>query len=299
MRVACVGGAAVDWRARLVDEPRLSTSNPARVARSIGGVACNVARTLAPLGVEVALFSRVGRDAAGEEVLASLEGVDTGGVVRTDSHPTAAYLAVVDAAGGLVIGAADLGVLEEWPEADLDRLVRTLTGFDLWVIDANLAPGLLAGLAAGAPEGVRVLADPVSVPKAPRLRPILGRLWGVFPDRSEATALTGSPDDTPVADLARRLREAGPETVVVTLGPQGCYLHEGDRRREVEPIAPDRVVDLTGCGDALLAGYVYGLATARPDPIRWGLAAASLAAETPEAVPGVDVEDLAARVGRG
>ncbi|HUU61817.1 MAG TPA: PfkB family carbohydrate kinase [Acidimicrobiia bacterium] len=60
MNVACVGAAQVDAKARVVGEVHPATSNPARVVRTPGGVAGNVARNLGRLGLPVTLFSVVG-----------------------------------------------------------------------------------------------------------------------------------------------------------------------------------------------------------------------------------------------
>jgi sugar/nucleoside kinase (ribokinase family) len=78
---------------------------------------------------------------------------------------------------------------------------------------------------------------------------------------------------------------------VVTADEGGVAHHDA--------IAPDRVVDVTGAGDALVAGVVLGeLSGGRIPPLRWGLAAASLAVEgrgaaPPDLDPGRLVERLA------
>jgi fructoselysine 6-kinase len=57
----------------------------------VGGSCANVAVALASLGVETAYFGAVGRDGAGDRVLATLrrKDVDVSHVVRDDAHPTA------------------------------------------------------------------------------------------------------------------------------------------------------------------------------------------------------------------
>jgi len=221
MRIACFGGAHLDAKAHLLDGPRLATSNPATTTTSPGGVACNVARNLARLGADVTLCSLVGDDAAAASLRATLtpEGVDDSGLLTDPTRPTAGYTAVLDPAGALVIGIADMAIYDSIGPSWVDRVVRESSGADLWVVDANLPGPVLEMLADRAP--VPVLADPVSALKAPRLRPLLDRLSGVFPDRSEAAVLAGGDPDDPASNAAAIAAE-GAATVVISLGSDGA-----------------------------------------------------------------------------
>ena len=86
-------------------------------------------------------------------------------------------------------------------------------------------------------------------------------------------------------------------TVVVSLGDGGAHIHGPDSAETRPAIAPEAVVDVTGAGDALVAGYTYGLAAGEDDPLAWGMAAASLAVETDASVaPDMSAEALAQRL---
>jgi len=56
-------------------------------------------------------------------------------------------------------------------------------------------------------------------------------------------------------ELARKVK-----ALVVTLGARGSIIMTGGRRIEIPPVAAERVVDPTGCGDAYRAGLLYGIA---------------------------------------
>ena len=47
--------------------------------------------------------------------------------------------------------------------------------------------------------------------------------------------------------------------IIVTLGAEGCDLWQGGVRVRVPGVAPDAVVDPTGCGDAFRAALLYGI----------------------------------------
>ncbi len=289
MKVACIGAVHIDVKARVVGEAHPATSNPARVVRTPGGVAGNVARNLGRLGLPVSLFSIIGDDAEGRALLGELHAaaVDTAGVLRSSGPPTASYVAVLDRDGHLLVAAADMEVYEALDTAWADRVGRSLSEFDAWVVDANVPAPTLARLGSYAAEAL-VLADPVSVPKAPRLEGLLPRLDAVFPDRAEALVLAGLPPgaEASVATAAAAVRRRGPRTVVVSLGSRGAYLDEDAGTRQLPAHPYRKVVDVTGAGDAQIAGYVYGLS--RPDdsrhPLEWGMAAASLTVETIDSV---------------
>lgn len=290
--VVCVGGLHVDAKARVLGPVVTGSSNPVTVSRTPGGVACNVARTLVRLGVPVSLVSLVGDDDAGRTLRGRVagEGIDVTGVAVLPGVATASYTAVLDASGALVMGLADMAIYDHLGPDRVAAALSAASPGTLWMAEANLGPGALAPLAAVAE---RLHLDPVSVAKAPRLAGVLAGS-ALFPDAAEATALTGRKDPVRAAEA---LRTVGARRVVVTLGPAGVFDDITGTTRAA--VRPDRVVDVTGAGDALLAGYLAGLAHGAPDPLGWGLAAASLAVETVETVPdGISVAAVEERLAR-
>ena len=105
-------------------------------------------------------------------------------------------------------------------------------------------------------------------------------------------------DDPLVA--AQRAIEHGAGCVVVSLGPDGCLVVDPDGHDHV-PGRQLEVVDTTGCGDALTAGYLRGLQLGR-DPVaaaELGVLAASLVAGGVGSDAGiVDLDDTLAAAAR-
>ncbi len=91
-------------------------------------------------------------------------------------------------------------------------------------------------------------------------RPWLAAASVVF---CSAERLTASPADTAVALLSR----SPAQTVLIGMGGDGCLLATRDRPpRHLPARAPHGVLDTTGAGDALCAGFLhYWLATGDPD----------------------------------
>jgi pseudouridine kinase len=209
---------------------------------------------------------------------------------------TAQYVAVLDPDGGLVIGVADMAVLDAVQPADVDAAWPT--GSASWVVaDCNLAPATLARvLQRGRQTGIPVAVDAVSTPKVARLPADLTGVTVLFCNHDEARALllahgrAATGDD---AQLALRLRDAGADAVVLTRGPSGVVIAGPDGASTV-PAAPAAVVDVTGAGDALVAGTVAALVRGRAlaDAVRVGTLVAARTVESersvvPEIPPGI------------
>lgn len=264
-QVVVVGGANVDVLARSTARVVEGTSNPGTTSVGHGGVGRNVAENLARLGTSVDLVAVVGNDPLGEALLeaTAAAGVGVGHVRRTD-RPTGTYTAVLDSDGELVVSVADMAATDELTPESLEPLAGLLAGADLVVVDGNLPADTVAAVAGVAS---RVLLDPVSVPKAHRLVPVLesvleagGSWWTMTPNRAELGALTGLPvtDEAGLLAAVDDLHGHGVEHVWVRLGRDGSLLSSASGRVTL-PVLPGPVVDVTGAGDAMLAAYCHAL----------------------------------------
>jgi len=300
MHVACVGGVNLDLKARAVAPLAMASSNPGRIRRSAGGVAGNVAAGLARLGVAASLFSVVGDDPAGHSLIETYgqAGIDVRGLTPIAGAQTATYSAVLDQGGELVVAIADAQVLEEVAEHWVYSTANAAASADVLFLDANLPEPAIAELVRILGGSVAIVADPVSAPKAVRFASQLADLEVLFPDRAEAETLTGIAitDDASAEAAAADLRRRGVPTVVLKLGHEGVLVADSSARVHYPVIAPDRVHDVTGAGDALAAGYLYGHSIGSADPVEYGLAAASLTVESGESIaPSLDRESIERR----
>jgi len=299
--VVCIGGANMDIKCRIDGPTVMGSSNPGASVLSPGGVARNIAHNLALLGIGAALIGVVGRDAFGEQLLAATTAadVDTRGVLRAVGA-TGRYGAVLDAHGQLILGVAAMSILERLTPRRLGAERARLAGADLIVADSNLPIDTLDWLIDFAAErGLRLALETVSVPKGGRLKRLLaaGRpLFALFCNRAEAEALTGSAE---LRAAARRLHERGVRHVGIGLGRRGMFVSDGTRQRIVSAL-PARVVDVTGAGDAAVAGTLYGLLRGHDlaAAARFGQAAAALTLACEQSVnPRLSARAIRARLG--
>lgn len=93
-------------------------------------------------------------------------------------------------------------------------------------------------------------------------------------ERLSGISVTGAASAALAAD---RLREMGPPTVVVTLGPAGAWVSSAEARGAVAPFKVE-AVDSTGAGDTFCGALAVGLAEGRTltDALRFASAAAAL-----------------------
>lgn len=290
--VLVVGGANMDVKARSGRSVVRGTSNPGTATMSAGGVGRNVAENLARLGTRTYLVAAVGADALGDQVLSATSGA---GVhvehVRRSARATGTYTAVLDAEGELVVAVSDMAATDELAPEQVDAARDLFATASLVVLDGNLATGTLAlALDLAAAAGTRVVLEPVSVPKAANLAPLVAAdrpIHALTPNRDELGALTGLPTrtDRQVRAAARALHDRGVELVWARLGPAGSLLSGPDGVVTLEAV-PTEVVDVTGAGDAMLAAFCHAL-LGGADPAEaaaYGHAAAALTIASPHTV---------------
>ncbi len=276
--VVVVGGAVMDVKARSSAPLDPATSNPGEVDTDPGGVGRNIAENLARLGTPTHLVAAVGSDSFGEALLAHTRGA---GVqldhVVTGSRPTGTYLAVLDHDGDLSVAVSDMSATDALTVADIEPARSLIQNCDLLVVDGNIPIEVATWLCDIARSGdVPVVIEPVSVVKARRLRPLLtpGRpVLAVTPNIAELAALVDHDVADTIPEISRattELHALGVRHVWVRRGARGSLLssapdvsaaNAGASRPTVTTntaVSAD-VVDVTGAGDSMTAGFVHAL----------------------------------------
>ncbi len=281
-RVVCVGGATLDRKYCAPVPVMPHTSNPVTGFRAFGGVARNVAENLACLTADVGLVSIVGDDEDGRALLEHLRavGVDASGVVTARGRRTAEYVAVLGPDNDLVLGLADMDVFDLIGIADIERAWPQIASASWVFVDCNLSAEVIAYILARKHAArFRLAANAVSSPKALRLPADHAGIDLLFLNHDEATAVLGAAHEPRAAAAAVRGRGAG--AVVMTHGSAGAFVATGDG---VVDCAGVRAVpvDVTGAGDALIAGTLSRLLAGEGlvEAVRIGTVLAALTTES-------------------
>lgn len=278
-RIIVIGGANADIKGRAGGALIAGSSNPGDVVMSAGGVGRNIAENLARLGEHVSLLAMVGDDANGALVRGACAsaGVDTS-LLKTSGQPTGVYLAVLDAAGEMVTAVNDMRAADTMTAAHLTPHEDEFSAADLLVADCNMPVECLAWLCdfAGR-QRKRLVIEPVSVAKAKKLLMFDRRfpVYAVTPNRQQLEALTGEQD---VSVGLRVLHGLGFSNIAMHAGKDGVMVSDGPSVSRVAAFPADDIADVTGAGDAAVAGLLCGLAAGFgfPQAARVGQAAASV-----------------------
>lgn len=280
-RIICVGGANVDRKAISDSTIVPGDSNPVRISIGFGGVARNIADNLVRLGVPTSLCTAVGDDPDGRRILEDLRrrGVGTDMLSVVPEASTGSYTALIDPEGELKVAFVDMEIMEHLTSELLDRYWHALAASEFVVIDANLPEETLRNVIRRCREqGVPLCVNPVSSVKMNRLPADLRGVRLLIANRNEAETYTGrsirSADDAVRAAAA--LLRCGAGQVVITLGGEGLvWADETGSGHLLPPHA--RVVDVTGAGDALMAGVLFGLLDRQSlaEACRWGMRASA------------------------
>ena len=287
--VVVVGGVNLDIKGQSKALFQYGTSNPGIIKTAAGGVGRNIAENLARLDVAVTLLGVIGQDPEGDQIIRETvaAGVDTGHLLRLEDAKTGVYIALDSDNGEMVAALSDMEIFNRFPVAYLESQSDLLRQARFIVCDTNIPENALVFLLElAAASGVPVCVEPVSIVKSQRIVRHLRGVDILTPNLDELAAIAGQdagPDN--VAEVAAALTARGVGTVVTTMGEKGicCTTKEGSR---FFPSYPTQVVEVTGAGDALTAGLIYGLTRGYPlpDACRCGLAAAALTVASPDTV---------------
>ena len=258
--ICCIGGMTLDSTLRLLEPGILGTSNPVQSLKARGGVARNVAENLARLGVSCQLISVVGSDEAGRSILKSTaaQDVDTGLVQKSLREPTGTCTTVMQPDGELFVSFADMGICGLMDRDFIQNRWLQIGNATLVFADTNLPAESLSYLITGCREhGLKLVLDAVSTSKARNLPLSLHGVDMLFCNTSEARAMLGDDIAKDVEGMARALCQRGAASTIVTAGADGISFATNEGYVAL-PAAPARVVDVSGAGDALVAGTLYG-----------------------------------------
>ncbi len=290
--IPCIGSVLWDVIGRAASHMRQGSDVPGRITRLPGGVAMNIAMTLARFGLAPTLLSAIGRDGEGDELISACAslGIDTAHVYRSDDLPTDRYMAV-EGANGLIAAIADAHSLE----AAGDKILRPLTHGPLGsatapfaghvALDGNLTAALLEQIATSPGfAGADLRVAPASPGKAGRLSPFLNHGRGTLYVNLEEAGLLCQRAFTDSQAAACGLLERGAARVLVTDG--GNPATEGSADGLITQTPPDVLVTrVTGAGDTFMAAHIAAESARadRPEALNRALLAAAtyVSGETP------------------
>lgn len=285
--VTVVGGVNMDIGGKPGETLVPQDSNPGTVQMSLGGVGRNIAHNMSLMGVDVRMLTVFGDDMNAQKIAASCGelGIDISQSPIIPGGRTSTYLFINDEKGDMALAVSDMEIYSHLTPQVLAARQKLLNASQVVVIDTNIPEESIAWLADNCP--VPIFADPVSTAKAVKLKPVLGRLHTLKPNRIEAELLSGVPitDEESLHKAADALLATGLRRVFISLGGDGVLAADHNQHLHL-PVLPARMVNTTGCGDAFMAAiaWAYLQGTDLEGTAKAGLAASSIAMEGKETI---------------
>lgn len=280
--IAVVGGVNVDIEGRSFAPLIARDSNPGVLGMSLGGVGRNIAHNLSLLGKKVELITALGSDLWAKHIedgCMSL-GIGLSRSVRAKDERSSSYLYISGPDGDMALAVCDMEIIRHITPEVIRNNLDFLNSASLTVCDGNLPADTIAAIAelVTAP----ILADPVSVTKAEKFRPVLSRLYAIKPNALEAETLTG--EKVPIL-AAEALVRLGVKNAFVSDGARGIAAADESGSR-LFPAARADTVNATGAGDAATAAIAAALSEGLglEKAALLALAAGAVAAESRETV---------------
>ena len=260
--VACIGSAHWDVFGKIPAPLLVGEDVPGEVLQVPGGVALNVALALSRLGQASLLYSVVGNDRAGHELVERIveAGIPANCIRRAERGSTDRCVFIEDESGSIT-GISDCRLLEK----NCHFLIHELSNGNslresddaVLIVDGNLSLEALNELATGGTfRKFQINFITASTGKALRARVFLNRSrFTLYMNRKEAERL-GARRFRDSQEAARFLSGMGFERVVVTDSERG--ISDCDNLRLVRA-NPDRVRHASrvlGAGDNFTAAHV-------------------------------------------
>lgn len=228
-----------------------------------GGKGANQAVAIGKLGGDCLFVGKVGADAFGDELAASLSssGVDASKLLRTQGTRTGVASIEVDETGQnrIIVVAGANGELRA------QEVINATQGFQeakialfqhetpVETVDASIQ---------AASSCCQVILNPA--PARPVSDDTYSKLSYITPNETETEILTGVKvaDEGSCMKAADWFHSMGVSGVVITLGSKGCFVSKGDIR-QIVPSVQVQAVDTTAAGDAFNGALAMFLAEGR------------------------------------
>ena len=260
VRVVVIGDLLYDMFAKIEGPVAFGTDTFTSIHAAPGGSGANAAAWLGVLGTETHFVGRVGDDDFGSSLAGELEGSGVRPhLVYDPSLETGKVFVLVDGSGERTMitdrGAGEALSPKDLPESLFYEGHLHLSGYVF--SGGSRRETAREALRLAREAGMSTSVDPSSVPLLEAVGPERFLNWTrgadlCFPNLEEGAFLTGERDPDRIAEELLAYYPGG----VLKLGSGGALYADVEGTRGHIPAVSRRVVDTTGAGDALCAGFL-------------------------------------------
>jgi len=281
-KVVVVGGANLDIKGYSPNYIR-GSSSPGWIEESSGGVGRNIAEDMALLGQEVVLLTAISSDHFGEKLKEETKevGVDIShfNISSTLDYKTGVYLAHLDQNGELIGAVNDMRILKNIDQEYLNEKRKIIETSAMLIFDTNLEEETISYLLELCEEKkMHKIADTVSVEKALKLKGKLEKLNYLRGNIDEIEVVMDiikieDSEKSRSLSIEKRIKKVAaayaeniylPEMLISTGKDGAYYLSRNENGIELDhfqaaDVNSEEIVETTGAGDALTAGFAAGI----------------------------------------
>ena len=277
--VVVVGSANLDLVARATRLPKPGeTVSGSHFFEACGGKGVNQAIAAARAGARTAFIGALGRDHAGETLLAALvkDGVDVSAVQRVSVPTGRALIGVSDDGENsiIVVPGANHAISID----DIEKHKTLISSAKVLLCQLEVPLSVVQHAFELAGSSTTCILNPA--PAQALSNSLLGVVDIITPNEHEVKLLGG----------ASKLLSLGVKTVIVTQGEKGAIVVDASGERQVDPLKVTPV-DTTGAGDAFCGMLAARLATGESitAALRAAVISGALATQTEGAVPSLPI----------
>lgn len=239
---------------------RSHDSNPGRVKVSFGGVCRNIAENMARVGTNTKFISILGNDEKGKSIIEHAKSMnfDMSDSLLVNGASTPTYVAILDEHGEMVSAIVDINIDHHLDEAFIDSKAAVIEGAEYMFFGAD-NPECIEYIVKKYAGKTKFVLDPVSAAKAKDVKHLLPYFHTIKPNRHEAEVLCGFEITSleGVRKAGAYFMDLGISNVFISLDADGVYYCNQQEEGIVKPDGA-KVVNVTGAGDAFIAGVGYG-----------------------------------------
>lgn len=259
--ISIIGGANIDIHGISLQKIKPKDSNPGNLFSSPGGVARNIAENISRLELPCRLITALGQDHHGDILINNCKelGIDTRSIIRHEEMQTSTYLSIIDSSGEMLNAISDMKIMTAITPSYIKSIEKILIRSELIILDTNLEISTLKYIMKNF-NHIPIFIDTVSTTKAKKILPFLDKIHTLKPNLMEAESISGIKikDLKKLPLIAKWFHKKGLKRLFITLGEKGIFYSTSEAYGiETLPLKKNKIVNVSGAGDASMAGLVH------------------------------------------
>lgn len=285
--ISVIGGTNIDISAGSYSTLKDFDSNPGFVETSFGGVGRNIADNLSRLEENVDFISIFGDDFYSEEIKKNCKtlGINISNSLTIPNSPISTYVSILDVNRDMKIAISAMDLYDSFSIDFIQSKKEIIEESALCIIDTNIPKETIEYIVNN--FNVPIFLDCVSTTKALKVKDFIGAFHTIKPNLLEAEALSGIKitDNKSLEECAQFFIDKGVKQIFISLGEKGVFYSNG-KSSGLHPAFSVNIKNVTGAGDAFMAGIAYGYTHSLiiKESCNFGIACASIAIESSKTI---------------